>query len=223
MTGVGPLYLFDKKTILSNLDESLRLMKTDHIDVWQLHGVIPDFLPGGALGEAMEAMKEAKAAGKVLHLGLTIRNGQPMDYGYPATFGYNSLPTFSAWEDIEVVQLVYGALTRLSENAIQTAYDRHGTAIVARGAIKKYDERYDARFEASKISELFEEDESRNDFLIRYALTHPAIASVVIGSKNIHHVAENVKAAERGKLSAEIYMEAKKRLDYAGIVAGKSW
>lgn len=223
MTGIGPLYTFDRKTILSNLDESLRLMKTDHIDIWQLHGVTPEMLPGGEYGEAMEAMRDAKKAGKVLHLGLTVRNGQPHEFGFPATFGYNSLPRFVPWADIEVVQLVYGGLTRMSENVIQKAYDDYKTGIVARGILKKYDDRYDARFEASRIGELFESGETRNEFLLRYALTHPAIASVVIGTKNIHHLAENVKTAAKGPLSTEIYAEAKKRLDFAGIVAGPAW
>ena len=60
MTGVGETYIFDRKTIISNMDESLRLMKTDHVDILQLHGVIPELLGGGAFGEAMEAMRELK-------------------------------------------------------------------------------------------------------------------------------------------------------------------
>lgn len=220
MSGIGPLYTFDRKTILSNLDESLRLMKTDHIDVFQLHGVIPEFLQGGRYSEAMEAMRDAKASGKVLHLGLTIRNGQPDHYGYPATFGYNSLLRFAAWEEIEVIQLVYGGLTRLSENVIQKAHDDYGTGIVARGIIKSYDERYDARFEISRINELFEEGETRNDFLMRFALSHPALSSVVIGTRSINHLISNVKVAEKGKLSDEVYNEAKRRLNFAGVIPG---
>lgn len=220
MSGIGPLYTFDRKTILSNLDESLRLMKTDHIDVFQLHGVIPELLEGGRYGEAMEAMREAKASGKALHLGLTIRNGQPQYYGYPAGYGYNSLLRFACWDEIEVIQLVYGGLTRLSENVIQKAYDDYGTGIIARGIIKSYDDRYDARFEASRISELFEEGETRNDFLIRFALSHPALSSAVIGTRNVEHLVSNIKVAEKGKLSDEVYNEAKLRLNFAGIVPG---
>jgi aryl-alcohol dehydrogenase-like predicted oxidoreductase len=55
------------------LDESLKRLKTDHIDLWQAHEVIyyndPDMLsaPGGAL----EALDEAKRAGKVRFVGFT--------------------------------------------------------------------------------------------------------------------------------------------------------
>ena len=130
MSGVGPLYTFDRETILSNLDESLRMMKTDHIDVFQLHGVTPELLAGGRMGEAMEAMRDAKKSGKALHLGLTVCNRAPGHYGYPAGYGYNSILRFAAWEEIEVIQLVYGGLTRLSENVIQKAYDEYGTGVV---------------------------------------------------------------------------------------------
>jgi aryl-alcohol dehydrogenase-like predicted oxidoreductase len=220
MTGIGPLYVFDRKTIMDNLDESLRLMKTDYIDVWQLHGVTPELLPGGEAGEAMQAMRDAKAAGKVRHLGLTIRNGQPHEYGHPATFGYNSVLRFAAWADIEVIQLVYGGLTRLSENRIQKAHDAHNTGIVARGIIKRYDDRYEAKLEASRLKELFAEGESANEFLLRYALAHPGISTLVIGTKNFNHVADNVRTVGRGPLSSELYAEARRRLNFAGIVAG---
>ncbi len=220
MTGIGPIYLFDRKTILSNLDESLRLMKTDYVDVLQLHGVVPEFLPGGPAGEAMQAMRDAKAAGKARYLGLTIRNGQPHEYGHPATFGYNSILRFAAWPDIQVIQLVYGGLTRLSENVIQKAHDDFGTEIVARGIIKRYDDRYEARLEASRLKELFAQGESANEFLLRYALSHPAISSLVVGTKNIEHLRENAKTAARGPLPDQVYAEAKRRLAFAGIVPG---
>lgn len=220
MTGVGATYVFDHKTIISNMDESLRLMKTDYVDILQLHGVTPELLEGGACGEAMEAMRELKKAGKALHLGLTVRNGNDQLYGYPATFGYNSLPRFSKWDDIEMAQIVYGGLTRISENVIQKVHDEDNLGVVVRGVVKSYLPIYQARYEASRISELFEAGETRNDFLIRYALSHPAISSLVIGTRNIEHLDEDIKAVEKGKLSNEVYEEAKRRLNFAGVIAG---
>lgn len=220
MTGIGPLYLFDRKTIVSNVEESLRLMKTDHIDVLQLHGVIPENLPGGPDGEAMEAMRELKKAGKVLHLGLTVCNKGPGMYGYPAGYGYNSILRFASWPDIEVIQLVYGCMTRLSEQVIQKAYDDNGTGVVARGIMKSYTDTYGERFEVARLSELCEAGETKNDFFIRYALSHPGLASSIIGTKHYGHLADNIKAAEKGALPAEVYEEAKLRLNFAGAVAG---
>jgi aryl-alcohol dehydrogenase-like predicted oxidoreductase len=63
----------DKRVALQQLDESLRRLKTDYLDLWQIHEVVylddPDrhFAPGGAA----EALLEAKRQGKVRFVGFT--------------------------------------------------------------------------------------------------------------------------------------------------------
>ncbi len=62
-----------KDVAMRMLEESLRRLQTDHLDVWQIHEVIyyddPDliFAPGGAI----EALTEAKKQGKVRFVGFT--------------------------------------------------------------------------------------------------------------------------------------------------------
>jgi aryl-alcohol dehydrogenase-like predicted oxidoreductase len=63
----------DKRTALRQLEQSLRRLKTDHLDLWQIHEVIYDndpdrhFAPGGAI----EALEQAKREGKVRFVGFT--------------------------------------------------------------------------------------------------------------------------------------------------------
>ena len=63
----------DRKTATEQLDESLRRLQTDHVDLWQMHeNIRPDdadhlFAAGGAI----EAMLAAQQAGKVRFLGFT--------------------------------------------------------------------------------------------------------------------------------------------------------
>lgn len=220
LTGRGPLYLFDKTTILANIEESLRLMKTDHVDILQLHGVLPEYFPEDSFEETLELLRKIQKSGKALHIGLTICNKQEGLYGYPAGYGYNSILRFAPYKEIEVIQLVYGGLTRLSENVIQEAHDKYGTGVIARGIVKKYDRTYAERIQISRIEELCEEGETVTDFLIRYALSHPGLSGVVLGTKNIDHLENNVRVAEKGKLSDEVYKEAKRRLTFAGAVPG---
>ncbi len=63
----------DKKTLTEHIDRSLRLMKTDRIDLFQFHNVkrLPDF--SDAQGIAAAAL-EAKKAGKILHIGITTHS-----------------------------------------------------------------------------------------------------------------------------------------------------
>jgi aryl-alcohol dehydrogenase-like predicted oxidoreductase len=63
----------DKQVALRMLEESLRRLQTDHLDVWQIHEVIYDndpdliFRPNGAA----EALAQAKKDGKVRFVGFT--------------------------------------------------------------------------------------------------------------------------------------------------------
>lgn len=63
----------DQKVAMQQLEESLRRLQTNHLDVWQIHEVIywndPDliFAPNGAI----EALAKAKQQGKVRFVGFT--------------------------------------------------------------------------------------------------------------------------------------------------------
>ncbi len=63
----------DKNVAMAQLEESLRRLRTDHLDIWQIHEVIyqddPDriFAPNGAI----EALTQAKQQGKVRFVGFT--------------------------------------------------------------------------------------------------------------------------------------------------------
>jgi aryl-alcohol dehydrogenase-like predicted oxidoreductase len=62
-----------KDKAMEMLEESLRRLQTDHLDVWQIHEVIyyndPDMI--FASGGAIEALAEAKRQGKVRFVGFT--------------------------------------------------------------------------------------------------------------------------------------------------------
>ncbi|MGZ4816163.1 MAG: aldo/keto reductase [Terriglobales bacterium] len=63
----------DKKTAAKQIDDSLKRLQTDHVDLMQFHEVIRMNDPERifAAGGAMEAMLEAKKAGKVRYIGFT--------------------------------------------------------------------------------------------------------------------------------------------------------
>ena len=62
-----------KEAMAKDIEISLHNLRTDYIDLYQIHNPTPDELeqvqaPGGAL----EALLEAKAAGKIGHIGITL-------------------------------------------------------------------------------------------------------------------------------------------------------
>jgi predicted aldo/keto reductase-like oxidoreductase len=67
-TGAG-----DKGTAQQHLELSLKRLQTDHIDLWQFHGVSSQAKYDAVLGPggAMEAARQAVQEGKVRHIGIT--------------------------------------------------------------------------------------------------------------------------------------------------------
>ena len=65
----------DKASMAKDIDISLKNLRTDYIDVYQIHN-LPEAEIDKVFGEggAWEALKEAKAAGKIGHLGVTAHN-----------------------------------------------------------------------------------------------------------------------------------------------------
>jgi len=62
----------------AHLDNSLRMLKTDYLDLYQLHQIAQeqDWLQVTGPGGALEAVLKAKAAGKIRHIGVTSHNLQ---------------------------------------------------------------------------------------------------------------------------------------------------
>ncbi len=63
----------DAKTAQSNLEDSLRRLRTDHLDLWQFHEIIYDNDPDWIFdrGGAIETALKAKEQGKIRFLGFT--------------------------------------------------------------------------------------------------------------------------------------------------------
>jgi len=89
-----------KEAMAKDIDISLKNLRTDYIDLYQIHNATPEQLqqiiaPGGAL----EALQEAKAAGKIRHIGLTshsldtFKMALTMDWVETFMFPYNIVET----------------------------------------------------------------------------------------------------------------------------------
>ena len=89
-----------KEAMAADIDISLKNLRTDYIDLYQVHNATPEQLqqvvaPGGAL----EALQEAKAAGKIGHIGLpshsldTFKLALDMDWVETFMFPYNIVET----------------------------------------------------------------------------------------------------------------------------------
>ena len=89
-----------KEAMAADIEISLKNLRMDYIDLYQIHNATPEQLeqvmaPGGAL----EALQEAKAAGKIGHIGLTAHSLETfklalnLDWVETFMFPYNIVET----------------------------------------------------------------------------------------------------------------------------------
>ena len=194
-------HLWNKENLFRGLHESLARMRTDYVDVMQLHNPSVEECESGDLVTALQEMKEQ---GKVRWIGISAT--QP------------HLETYISWGVFDCFQIPYSALERQHEELIQAASDS-GAGVIVRGGVARgepgaglgTDERWTI-WEAAGLDDLLEEGETRTGFLLRFTNAHPGLNTNIVGTMNVDHLKENVAAA-CSPLSAGTYAEAKRRLD----------
>ena len=201
--GVG--HLWTRENILRTLEQSLRRLRTDYVDVMQLHNAGVEDCERGGLVDGLEEMRRQ---GKVRWIG--------------ASTTMPHLPTLLGWGVFDAFQIPYSALEREHEDWITKSAEA-GVGIIIRGGVARGEpgegtgrqDRWE-RFERAGLDDLREEGESRSSLLLRYTLTHPYSDTIIVGTTNPAHVAENVRTILRGPLSPDTYSEIKRRMDAAG-------
>ena len=200
-------HIWTRENLFRGLEESLGRLKTEYVDVMQLHN------PTVGESEAenvVESLKEMKQQGKVRWIGISTT--------------LPHLPIYIHWGVFDVFQIPYSALQREHEEWITRAAEA-GIGTVIRGGAAKGEPGVSGvdrpepwgYFEKAKLVELMEEGESRTSFVLRFTLTHPHINTSIVGTLNLQHLRENVKATLRGPLPQDVYAEAKRRLESAGM------
>lgn len=191
-----------KENLFRGLHESLERMRTDHVDLIQLHN------PGVSdteSGDLVAALQEMKDQGKARWIGISSTNPH--------------LETYIGWGVFDVFQIPYSALEREHETLIQQAHDA-GAGVIVRGGVARGEpgqglgstERW-AAWERAGLDELRDSGETRTSFLLRFTNSHPGMTTNIVGTKNPEHLLANVEAAARGPLADDVYVEAKRRLD----------
>jgi aryl-alcohol dehydrogenase-like predicted oxidoreductase len=214
--GMTPAHVWSSEQLLRNIENSLRLLKTDHLDVWQLHGPALDELPGESQDEVIRTMQDLKSQGKVRWIGMSYKNGGAADPLYPAGYVQKYLKPYLEFGVFDMMQIVYGGMMRTNEIAISLAASQ-GLGIVVRGAVKNYFVNFPELFKSSGVADLCSPNETMSQFLLRFAMNHENIHTMIIGTRNPLHLEENITAANAGKLPDDVYQEASRRLAAVGI------
>ncbi|MFC5649300.1 aldo/keto reductase [Paenibacillus solisilvae] len=198
-------HVWTKENLLHNIDESLRRLKTDYVDLLQLHNPTVIQTEEGGL---IEVLKEIQATGKARYIG--ISSTMPHITSYIESGAFDSF------------QIPYSALERNHEDIITEAA-KAGAGTIIRGGVGRGEpgvglgeENKWVHWENAELDELLDEGESRTTFLLRFTLSHPHLNTTIVGTMKPEHLFDNVRIAQKGPLPADIYEEAKRRLLQSG-------
>lgn len=211
---------FSRENIRAGVEQSLRRMKTDRLDLVQIHSS-----PSRAHIEKEETLAEMIALqgeGKVRFLGMSST--------LPEIEEHLEMGVFDAF------QIPYSALQPEHEELITRAAASGAATIirggVARGALAPdHDveaghgfwktfvaERADLWDRADLEPLLLEEGGgmSRMEFMLRFVLSHPDLHTTIVGTSKVNHLENNVEVAAKGVLPEDLVREAKRRIAAAG-------
>jgi predicted aldo/keto reductase-like oxidoreductase len=166
----------DARTAMRQLEESLRRLKTDYLDLWQIHEVIFDdeparyFAPGGAV----EALDRARQQGKVRFVGFTGHKDpdlhlQMLAHDYP-------------WDSCQLPLNCFDATFRSFEQRVLPELNRRGIAAIGMKSLGG-----DGRAVESRVVTPQE--------AIRYTLSLP-IATLVSGIDTMRVLRQNLAIAQ---------------------------
>lgn len=210
----APNHIWTGAQVQHNIEHSLKRLKTDYVDIWQIHSAYPEDI---LHSDVLEKMHKIKKAGKVRHIAVSFA-------GASEGRGYAQMkPYLAQFGDVfEAMQVWYSPLERSSEQLITTAAKR-GIGTIIRGATRRVDPwtSLDHFVDQTGLRTLMQTDETAAQFTLRFTATHPNVDTIIVGTSQLVHLEENLKAMEMEQLSDDVYAKARTLLDTAGITPRK--
>jgi aryl-alcohol dehydrogenase-like predicted oxidoreductase len=199
--------VFEPDYIARVMDESLQRLKTDYIDLYQLHNPTVEVIEKG---EVWDVLSRAKQAGKIRHYGVSINT---MDEGIAAVKDGRS----------ETIQVEYNLLAQEPAENIFPLAQQANVGIIARVPLRRGiltgkmtladEERFqgeDVRARSFK-GEPFKKELAKADqlgFLVHgeikslaqaalaFCIAHPAVSITIPGARNEAQMRENAAAGD---------------------------
>jgi aryl-alcohol dehydrogenase-like predicted oxidoreductase len=169
--------------LAKELEKSLRLLKTDVIDLWQLHRIDPKT----PVEQSLEPIVKLKQQGKIRHIGLSEVKPKDIERARKVV-------------EIVSVQNLYNVGDRQHEDVLEYC-ERHHIAFipwfpVAAGKLARPGGKLDkiAKRQGATVAQLS----------IAWLLHRSAVMLPIPGTSSVAHLEENMKAAELALSEAEM-------------------
>ncbi|MYE89355.1 aldo/keto reductase [Candidatus Poribacteria bacterium] len=195
---------YSAKAIEPQIDRSLRRLKTDCIDIMQLHSPKYDDV---TFGDGLEGLKKAQKAGKVRFISISAD-------------GNTALKAIEIGE-YDTLQLTYNVLQQGPAEVMAAAREKD-MGIIIKGPIANaiYEQSHpnenNAKTWYNARNILAPEvigDMSRVEASLRWLLCDPEVHTAIVGTTSINHFNDNLAGTERGRLPDEMLSEISRRYE----------
>lgn len=199
--------VFEPAQVQEQLEQSLRALQTDYIDLYQFHSGTDALFDTPGLWEKLH---EFVTRGVVRHLGISVskKNASIQQVNRASAVG------------AEAIQTVYNRIERDAEKEILPVCRGQNLGVLARVPLAsgflsgKYTK--DARFASTDVRAVWQSDQERRflaeqaeqvkgevppgvpmaQWALAWCLQHPAVTCVIPGSKNVEQARSNAQAAD---------------------------
>jgi aryl-alcohol dehydrogenase-like predicted oxidoreductase len=185
------------------LEKSLKRLKRDWIDIYQIHNSKPDDIERDNVYETLDELK---------------KEGKISFYGVSAYYIEDGLEAIKTGKP-DTVQVIYNILEEEAEERLFPLAIKNDIGIIAREPLagglltEKYDENskfpktdhrrgWDKKFleegarKVSRLKFLEKEEQTLIQSALRFCLSHKAVGVVIPGAKTVKQVEENISAAK---------------------------
>jgi len=206
---------YSPANVRADVEQSLRRLRTDRLDLVQVH--MSPSVEQLRDNQTVETLQELRKEGKVRFIGMSgiLPN----------------LPGQIAMDVFDAFQIPYSAVQRDHEELI-TAAAATGAGTLIRGGAARGAPSEDKNWRTGPLSQpaglgqrnwaasgigdlLAGSGMTPMEFVLRFTLSHPYLSTTIVGTASPGHLQSNIATAEKGPLPADLYAEAKSRLQPA--------
>jgi aryl-alcohol dehydrogenase-like predicted oxidoreductase len=203
---------FSANHLESSLNASLRRLKRDTIDLYQLHGPTKETVRD----ETWESLERFMAAGKIRYIGVSMKSNR---------FSKLDFDSFIQNPLVSTIQVKYNLLHANQGDLIESS-EIGSCALVARSPFGhgfltgtySFPEQFSVedhrrrKFEpqlAHNVSDFFREiaailpdlDGGYSELSLQYVVSNPKISLTIVGATSEHQIRKNISALEKGILN----------------------
>lgn len=183
--------------ITVQLEQSLRALRTDHLDLLQLHSCSIEELDRG---DAIEALQRARAGGKVRFIGYS---GDGLAAVHAVQLGvFDTLQTSINIADQQVLDMALPAARAAGMGVIAKRPIANAAWRTGQLPASEYHHSYFHRLRALDYDFLRWSIDESVAHALRFTLSQPGVSTAIVGTSKTGRWARNAKAIAAGALSA---------------------